>query len=199
MIAAFLVGLGAFKLKKAIKPRDQWEKPTKFSTRKYQEFLEKKKLLPMIDKYEVQKRLKKQEAYNRKFRPFIILLGLVLCGGGFYFGKEMSYVLANGLRAEGVVTGMKSDCDSDGCAYRPIVKFTDHKGKATRFEDKVGSNPPSYKRGDEVTVIYLENGDKKPIIDRGIWNWTLSVALGGIGALIIFIFLIQNARSQRRH
>lgn len=187
------------KIKRNIKPRDQWEKPNEFMERKYADFLEKRERLTLLDKNDVKERLRKQAVQKRKWAPFFILIGLALCGGGGYFAVSLNDMLQNGIRAEGKVVEMKSDCDTEGCTYRPVVRFKDKNGKTKRFEDSIGSNPPSHKVGDDVTVLYLENGRKKPMIDRGIWNWVLPAGFVGCGLLIVIVLISQISRTRQRH
>jgi hypothetical protein len=59
--------------------------------------------------------------------------------------------------------------------YYAIVRFRTEKNIVAEFKDNVGSNLPSHRPGDKVTVLYLPgNQQQDAIIDRGIWwNWAI--------------------------
>lgn len=185
------IGWRAVKLKRNIKPRDQWETAKKFMSRKSGALLEGREALPLLDKTEVKKRLKESSKNFVKWMPLTILIALFFCGGGWYFSLALTEMLEKGTRVPGHVVRMESNCDSEGCTYFPIVKFKDRQGETQQFKEGMGSNPPTYSTGEDVTVLYRESGHAKPMIDRGIWNWMLPGALGGVGLLIILVVLIQ--------
>ena len=59
--------------------------------------------------------------------------------------------------------------------YYAIVRFRTEKNIMVEFKDNVGSNPPSHRPGDKVTVLYLPgNPQQDAIIDRGIW-WNSAI------------------------
>jgi hypothetical protein len=49
------------------------------------------------------------------------------------------------------------------------------------FRDSVGTNPPQYRVGDAVTVLYAPEQTDRAIIDRGMWNWLPSGILYLLG------------------
>ena len=55
------------------------------------------------------------------------------------------------------------------------MRFRTAGNSTVEFKDSVGSNPPSHRTGDKVTVLYLP-GDpqRQAIIDRGfVLNWLI--------------------------
>src|SRR5439155_827275 len=80
----------------------------------------------------------------------------------------------------GEVVRLKSESsDHGGYSYYPIVRFRTETNALVEFKDSVGSNPPSYRVGDKVTVLYLlDNPSQEAIIDRGLfWNWAIPAFL----------------------
>jgi hypothetical protein len=63
--------------------------------------------------------------------------------------------------------------------YYPVVRFRTDTNETIEFKDSMGSNPPSYRSGDKVTVLYLADAPRgNAMIDRGpFWNWAMP---GGI-------------------
>ena len=81
--------------------------------------------------------------------------------------------------------------------YYAIVGFIDGNGRSVEFEDSVGASSPMYKRGDAVGVIYYPDEPKDAIIDRGIFNWSLSGGLA-VGAFLTLLMAFHNFRVSRR-
>jgi hypothetical protein len=64
------------------------------------------------------------------------------------------------------------------------VSFIGESGNRVRFRDKWGSNPPSFRVGDPVTVLYLAAEPRSATIDRGWVNWLPSGLTFLFGALL---------------
>jgi len=60
---------------------------------------------------------------------------------------------------------------------------------AVEFRDGLGSNPPSYRQGDKITVLYLPSSpERNAIIDRGrFWNWLVPALLFAFAALMAWM------------
>jgi hypothetical protein len=109
----------------------------------------------------------------------------------------MARLQSSGLRAPGEVVRLKSESGSGSnnrSSYYPIVRYRTDKNVTVEFKDNLGSNPPIYRPGDKVTVLYLADTPRQDvIIDRGaFWNWAIpgfilffAAALGGILVLLL--------------
>ena len=65
-----------------------------------------------------------------------------------------------------------------GYTYYPIVRYRTARNVTLEFKDSIGSNPPSYRPGDKVTVLYRADHPRDVIIDRGaFWNWAIPAVL----------------------
>jgi hypothetical protein len=55
------------------------------------------------------------------------------------------------------------------------VQFRTQMNSTVEFKDSVGTNPPSHRTGDKVTVLYLPaDPQRQAIIDRGlVLNWAI--------------------------
>lgn len=125
-----------------------------------------------------------QRATLRRLAPFLLPAGLGLLALGVYQSRALMRLESSGIRAAGVVTGFSSSHDHDGVTYHPLVTYTDGAGRSTGFTDSVGSNPPLYRQGEAVTVLYLPQQSGSAIIDRGLWNWLPSLLLYLFGAAL---------------
>lgn len=117
------------------------------------------------------------------------LIGLVCIGIGGYVGYGVWFLETHGVSVEGKVTGIETNTDSDGgTTYSPVVTFQTLQDRKITFTSNYGSNPPSYKVGDQVDVLYDPNDPKdNAMIDAGLWNWLLPSILALVGG---FMFLI---------
>ena len=130
-----------------------------------------------------QARVKQAQSYKTVV-PILAAVAVLLLGIGVYQSMKISRLEAQGLRAPGQVVRMNSEhgSGSSGTTYYPVVRFRTAGNSTVEFKDSVGSNPPSHRTGDKVTVLYLP-GDpqRQAIIDRGfLLNWLIPA--------IVFLF-----------
>jgi len=74
----------------------------------------------------------------------------------------------------------------------PIVKFRTDRNVLVEFKDNVGSNPPSHRPGDKVTVLYLaDNPRQEAIIDRGVWwSWRIPGIIFSFAAFLAGLLVV---------
>jgi hypothetical protein len=141
-------------------------------------------------------RVERQRGSLRKAAPFFVLFAMAMLVLTVYLARGTARLETRGLRAPGTVIALDRQSDSDGAStYHAIVRFTDASGASIQFRDAVGTNPPSHKAGDTVTVMYLAgDAQKSAAVDRGIWNWLPPAAVGAFG----LIFLAAGVSGWRR-
>ena len=144
-----------------------------------------------------------QSRQSRKAAPIVGIFAVVLFAVGIYQSAKIARLEATGLRAQGEVIRLKSESssgDHGGYSYYPIVRFRTENSARVEFKDSVGSNPPSYRVGDKVTVLYLaDNPSQEAIIDRGLfWNWAIPAFLfaGAVLLLGLLLVMLRTARAQ---
>jgi Protein of unknown function (DUF3592) len=117
--------------------------------------------------------------------PVVGLFAVILAGLAFYQGMRIARLETYGLRAEGQVVRLYESEDQDGnSSYYPVVQYSTERNLTVEFQDNFGSNPPSHRSGDKVTVMYLaDNPKREAMIDRGRWrNWAMpAILLFGAG------------------
>ncbi len=132
---------------------------------------------------EIRARIGKQKR-NTVIGAFVMaLIAGGLGAGAYYAQKSMVEYSTRGIKAEGKVTGFQSKDSDDSTVYHAIIEFNDQSGNSVKFQDSVGSSHPGFKRGDQVSVLYLPEKPTAAMVDRGIFNWTLSSGLI-LGALL---------------
>lgn len=117
---------------------------------------------------------------------FFIGAGLLVVAAKF--SNADSDIAAAGGRAEGVVIDVVGQRGSRGkVTYRPIVAFTDQTGQRRSFASKVSSSPPSYERGEKVTVLYDPANPADATIDSFVERYLGALMFGIMGAIFTLI------------
>ena len=153
----------------------------------------------LLTEDEIKPRIK-AHAKNALISGYVTLvLALGLAVGGYYAGISMIEFTQEGVVTTGKVVDMKRNRSSDSSdTYSAIVRFNDHQGQSYKFKDSVGSSHPSFKTGDEVSVMYLPEDPDHAMIDRGIWNWGLSAGLWA-GTLLFLWSALHSFGLVRRY
>jgi len=96
----------------------------------------------------------------------------------FWFGNKAYQVSKNGETTMGIVTELAESSTEDGCCvYSPILEYTVDDQKYT-FESLNASDPPSYRVGQQVEVIYNQTTPSKGAINSWSELWLVPVILG---------------------
>jgi Protein of unknown function (DUF3592) len=125
----------------------------------------------------------KQRKANRFAAPILLLGGVGLVVLGAHLHRSTSTFLAKAAHAPGRVVGLAVNHSTDNDTYSPVVEF-EALGHTYRFKDSIGSSPPSYRRGDEVAVLYDPDQPRNARIDRGRWNKAMPLLVSAFGALL---------------
>lgn len=102
----------------------------------------------------------------------------------FLFGNSRSF-LSHAQPTQGVVEELVRSGSSDSAAYKPRVRFKAADGRDITFVSPFGRNPPSYKRGETVDVLYLPDNPEKARIRSFFALWGVALIIG----LIAIVFL----------
>ncbi|MEP5936966.1 MAG: DUF3592 domain-containing protein [Erythrobacter sp.] len=119
---------------------------------------------------------------------FFLPFGLLFAGIGTWSYWSDRDLAATGSTTQGTVIAMERSRDSDGNnTYSPTVEFFDPQGTRHQFTSKVSSSPPSFSRGEAVTVIFDPDAPGKAIIDSFSTRYLLPLIFGGMGSLFALI------------
>lgn len=129
------------------------------------------------------------------------LAGLgMLAGAGFMTGNTLKF-RAKGVPAEGVVVDLIEKRDSDGSStYSPEVEFQTPDGESHTYVSGTSSNPPSWDRGEKVTLRYDPGNPERVRLDGFMDNWFGPTILGGLGtvfSLVGFGIIVAAVRRRR--
>jgi Protein of unknown function (DUF3592) len=123
--------------------------------------------------------------------PLLVLFAGILVWLGFHQSIKLAHLESTGLRAHGEVVRLQDE-DSDGSRlYHAVVRFRTDKNVPIEFKDNVGSNPPSYRRGAKVTVLYLADNPREAMIDRGFFNWAIPALLFLVAAFVLWLLVVM--------
>ena len=149
---------------------------------------EVKPIEDIVSAPDVQQGEQRQLQSSRNAAPFIGLFAIILVGVGIWQGMRIARLETGGLRAQGQVVRLKQESGSGRSSYYAIVRFRTDRNETVEFKDDVGSNPPSHRPGDKVSVLYLAGDPRQQaMIDRGIWNWAIPGILFAVGALLAWL------------
>ena len=96
----------------------------------------------------------------------------------FWFGSQAYQVSKNGETTSGTVTELAESSTEDGCCvYSPVVEYMVGGQKYT-FESMNASDPPSYRVGQQVEVIFNRTSPSKGAINSWSELWLVPVILG---------------------
>jgi hypothetical protein len=112
---------------------------------------------------------------------FAIGAGLLIVAANF--ARADQALAAKGGAAQGTVIDLVSHRNGGKQMFRPVVAFTDQAGRRRQFASTVSSNPPSYRRGEEVAVLYDPANPDAAMIDSFIDRHLGSLVFGILGTV----------------
>jgi hypothetical protein len=120
----------------------------------------------------------------------MIAIGLVPASlGGLIFLRRLRF-LRTACTASGVVEHVTLVHLVDGHAYQPKITFTTQAGENVVLTSVGMSNPPRFRAGQEVPVVYDPSNLHKARIRSFASVWFASLLFGGIGSLIFLVALM---------
>ena len=123
--------------------------------------------------------------------------GVLWIAVGAFFSVETKHFVSKSRKATGTVVGLKKIWTSSTSksttgrrpVYRPVIEFQTAEGRRIQFTSSHGSNPPTYRKGDRVEVLYdPKNPQESRLLSFGSL-WLFPVMSIGIGSLLVLIGL----------
>jgi hypothetical protein len=128
------------------------------------------------------------------------VLGLLFGAGAAYLVVDARKFAATAEHAEGVVTNLALNYRGRSFVAYPVIRFQGPNG-AVEFQSNLGSNPPIYKVGDKVPLLYRPEDPHDARVDsfgtfylEATVMGFLAVVFGGVAGLI----LLTGGRATRR-
>jgi hypothetical protein len=114
---------------------------------------------------------------------FSLLGGLFVMIGVFLFIRTRSFIgKAREVRGR-VIEMVYSSGSEDGGGYSPIYQFKTFEGQDIEVQDGISSNPPQFKVGQEIQVLYDPDNPRKARIKKWMNLYFTSVLFGGLGLI----------------
>ncbi len=119
-----------------------------------------------------------------------IAVGLGVLFLGYQWRMSTEQRIETMVKAQGTVVEVVSRTRTSGgerkTLFYPAVEFRTAAGDVIRFEHNTGSNPPAYRVGDAVDVLYNPQTPQDATIDS--WDiWMPSMIVMGIGGVFTLI------------
>lgn len=138
------------------------------------------------------------KARGRTWNPFngllsgviVVAIGLGILWLGQLWRAHTHNQIATMVKAQGTVVEVVSRTQTQSgerkTFFYAVVEFRTADGEAIRFEDGTGSNPPAYRVGDAVEVLYDPQTPQSAMIDSWVL-WLPSTIVMGFGGFLAVI------------
>jgi len=104
----------------------------------------------------------------------MLLISIVLIYFAIKQYNNTRELITTGIKTTAKVIDLIEISGDDGYTYKPVFEFTDRAGAKITFKSTVSSSPAPYKIGDNVTIIYDNNGDEKKVVSFwGLYRWAI--------------------------
>lgn len=116
-------------------------------------------------------------------------LGLLLLLGAAWTVSSTKTWIAHAIEVPGRVIELVRvrDMDNTGYLFAPVVRFETLAGTSVEFESSLRSNPPAYRKGQSVSVLYDPDEPRSAAI-RGFFSlWLMPLILGFIGTIFLIV------------
>lgn len=123
------------------------------------------------------------------------LTGIGMLIGAFSSYRNTSSFVKEASRAEGtvvdiVLVDMGVNTRRTSSVYKPTINFVNHEGEKVEFTSSVGTNPPSYSKGQKVEILYRPTEPQNAQINDFGSLWSDSIILAGMGGGFFILGII---------
>ena len=126
------------------------------------------------------------------------LVGLLLVAiSVFIFVRTRSFI-GSSQEVKGKVVRNVYRSSSDGGGYAPVFGFTTIDGRYVEVEDKLESNPPQFREGEVLDILYDPQNPSRARVKKWMNLYFTPLLLGGMGVIfggvgvILLIFEILD-------
>lgn len=127
---------------------------------------------------------------------FLFFIGFIFFGIGAGLTYHQLIFRQDALQVPGIVISLSENCDDDGCAYSPVVRFMTLEGETAFYHSSFGSYPPQYDVGETVAIFYKSANPEKAIIaGEGSILRFIFMGVGGVIILAGLIFFAANLKN----
>ena len=109
-------------------------------------------------------------------------VGFLLAALALLFWLRTRAFLGTAQKAQGTVIRMVYSSDSDGGGgYSPVYTFRTMSGQVIEVTDRMSSNPPQFKEGQIVDVLYDPENPNRARINKWLNLYFVPLLLGFLG------------------
>lgn len=129
------------------------------------------------------------------------LIGAAMLIGAVYWFQHTRAFVASAVTAEGTVVDLQPSRSSDSVTYKPVVRYKTATGEQIEFVSSTGSNPPGYRKGEKVEVLYLPSEPGNASINTFFSLWLGHLIVGGVGGVFFMVgggIMVATARKARQ-
>ncbi|MFZ1983391.1 MAG: DUF3592 domain-containing protein [Desulfatitalea sp.] len=127
---------------------------------------------------------------SRILPSVFFLIGIGLLIGAILYIRRTKAFLARAKETTGEVVALEEvppTASGESSTYRPIVSFQISDTRRIKFKTLAHSNPPQYKIGTPVRVLYIPANPHDARIYSFTSLWLLAVILSFLGAVFTFL------------
>lgn len=118
---------------------------------------------------------------NMKIGIILPAVGLLLIIiAAVLFVRTIIFLLSS-RKAKGTIVRMMQYSDATGSRYDPVFQFTTADGRTMEVEDSLGSNPPQFRVGQSINVLYDPNNPGRARINKWMNLYFAPFLLSSIG------------------
>jgi uncharacterized protein DUF3592 len=125
----------------------------------------------------------------------LILLNVMMLGGGLKVLLDGQRFLATAAEARGVVVEIAkvreydSDVGREVTRSYPVVEFITAREQVVRYQPPIGSNPPDYRIGGPLSVLYDPANPEHVVLDTWDELWKAGVVIIAVGLVLTVIIV----------
>jgi hypothetical protein len=134
---------------------------------------------------------------NRLGKFALIPIGLLLLLAAAWSVWSTRAWIARAVEVQGAVIEMVRVRDSEdkGYLFTPVVRFQTADGRTIEFQSGLRTNPPAYRAGQAVSVLYDPEEPQSAAI-RGVLSlWLTPIIVGFIGTIFLAVGIAMIAMS----
>lgn len=111
------------------------------------------------------------------------LVGLLLAAIALFIFVRTRLFIGRSQEVKGTVVRMVYSSGSDGGGYAPIFRFKTIEGTMIEVGDNLHSNPPQFREGQVVDVLYDPQNPQNARIKKWMNLYFVPLLLGGMGLI----------------
>jgi hypothetical protein len=121
----------------------------------------------------------------------LLLVGSLLLVGAYFLYRRTARFRQRAVSTEGVVTDFKTGTDDDGdSVYYPIFQYRAPSGQEYTICSNTGTNPPGFKKGQSVGVLYDPDQPTEARLDTFVQLWLTTIIVSGLGSLFAIFGIV---------